>query len=225
VLRQLRREDWTGPPLVLLWTDDRISDFQFDEGRRLLGAALLAIPLVLDRPPAGTPVRIPAPLLEYRNTFQPSGEPSSPVWDYPRKEWHEYARAASVWLKFQLPRELLPLELTSGRMEIHVTGPLGRLEVFGLRRQPGDDRPGAVGGQAVSIDRWDQPVGTRSIPLTDPGVLSIGPDGTLVLGLAVRGPEKKPESDPQAEFDEKPSYWRIEELSLELTGKAVGPQQ
>jgi hypothetical protein len=189
----------------------------------LLGASLLAVPLILDRPAPGTNVRIPAPLLNFRNTMQPGGQPSSPLWDYSRREWNEHASAASVWLSVQLPRMLLPLELTGGRLEIQVTGPLGRLDVLGLQREPGDNRPGAVGGQAVQIRRWDEPVGKLSIPLTDSNMLKIGSDGGLVLGLAVSGPEKKPASDLQDQFDEKPSYWRIEELSLELTGKVIEP--
>ncbi|HEY2252278.1 MAG TPA: hypothetical protein VGH74_14490, partial [Planctomycetaceae bacterium] len=148
VLQHLRRDDWSGPPLLMLWTDDRISAFQFGEERRLLGAALLAIPLVLERPAAGSAVRIPAPFLDYRSTTQPGGQPSSPLWDHAKQEWNEYSSAATVWLKFQLPRELLPLESTGGRLKIRVTGPVGRLEVFGLSREPGDDRTGTAGGQA-----------------------------------------------------------------------------
>ena len=223
VLQDLRKNAWPGPPLLMLWTDQRISRFHFDEGRRLLGASLLAVPLVLERPPANTHVLIPAPLLGYRSTQQPGGEPSSPLFDNSRSAWHEYAGPASVWLKFQLPRELLPLELTGGRLVIQVTGPLGRLEVFGLHRTPGDDRPGALGGQAVSLGRWDHPVGTLVVPLVDSGVLPIGSDGGLVLGLAVQGPDRPPETDSLAQSDEKPSYWRIEELSLELTGKVIEP--
>src|SRR5205085_1156088 len=128
--------------------------------RRLLGASLLAVPVVLERPPANTQIRIPAPLLDYRSIAQPAGDPSTSVWDHSRREWQEYPRAASVWLKFQLPRERLPVELTSGRLVIQVTGQLGRLEVNGLHRKPGDDRPRAIGAAPVSIRRCDQPVGT-----------------------------------------------------------------
>ncbi|HEY2253172.1 MAG TPA: hypothetical protein VGH74_18995, partial [Planctomycetaceae bacterium] len=69
------------------------------------------------------------------------------------------------------------------------------------------------------------PVGARSIALTDSSLLKIGSDGGLVLGLAVRGPEKRPETDPKSQLEFKPSYWRIEELSLELTGKVAERQE
>jgi|GEM_PF-397230 len=221
VLQHLRRDDWRGPPLLMLWTDDRISNFQFDAERRSLGAALVAIPLVLERPAPGTTVRIPSPFLDYRETFQPNGEPSSPLWDHSRREWHEYSSAALVWLKFELPPVLLPLALTGGRLEIQVTGPLGQLEIFGLHREPDDHRPGTVGGQAVSIHRWDQPVGKLSLPLTDLSLLKVGSDGGLALGFAVKGPGPIPQADADSMFAEKPSYWQIEELSLELTGKVI----
>ena len=189
----------------------------------MLGASLLAIPLVWERPPANTAVRIPTPFLDYRTIYQPDNVPSSPLWNYSNREWNPYAGAASVWLKFQLPLDVLPVELTGGRLAIQVTGPLGRLEVFGLHREPGDDRTGALGGKAVSLHIWDQPVGRRPIPIDDFSSLKIGTDGCLVLGFAVRGPEQPAAMDSQAFSDEKPSYWRIEELSLELTGKAVEP--
>jgi len=64
-------------------------------------------------------------------------------------------------------------------------------------------------------------VGNLSLPMNDSSVLKIGPDGGLVLGFAVKGPHRTPESNPQFQFDEKPSYWRIDDLSLELTGKVV----
>ena len=225
VLQDLRRSERLGPPRLLLWTDQHISDLEFDAGRWLLGATLLSVPLVLERPPVNTQVRIPSPLLDYRHTNQPTNQPSSPIWDYSRREWHQYPDGATVWLKFQLPRELLPIELTTGRLVISVTGPLGRLEVFGLHREPGDVRPGAVGGQAVSIHVWDQPVGTLSLPLVDSSLLHVATDGCVVLGFAVKGPDHAVATSPEAQSDEKPSYWKIEELSLELTGKVMAVEQ
>jgi hypothetical protein len=205
----------------MLWADRRICNFHFDDTRRSLGASLVSMPLALERPAANTPVRIPAPLLDYRNTIQPGGEQSSPIWDHARREWQEYPGPASVWLKFQVPLELLPLQLTGGRLTIQVTGPLGRLEVFGLRREAGDDRTGAIGGQAVSISQWEQPVGTLSVPLDDSSLLRIATDGCLLLGFSVKGPDR-PQSSELFE-DQKPSYWRIEGLSLELAGKTLAP--
>src|SRR5205807_8044657 len=109
VLGELAQRDWSGRPLLMLWADPWNAGFQFEGGRRVLGSSLLAIPVVLERPPANTQVRIPAPLLPFRSTTQPDGMPSSPLWDNRRQEWQERSAPSSVWLRFQVPRELLPI--------------------------------------------------------------------------------------------------------------------
>ncbi len=73
---------------------------------------------------------IPAPFLSYVNRQSPDGAQSSAMWDPLASRMAGADGAALVWLSFQVPRELLPLAIERARMDLRVTGPVGRLEVL-----------------------------------------------------------------------------------------------
>ena len=137
------------------------------------------------------------------------------MWDYRSQEWQERDKPASQWLKFYVPHELLPIELTRALLIVDVTGPVGRCELMGLARQrEGNPEP-------VRIDLRRDPVGRVTFEILDGEVLKLGPDGTLVLGLSAGDPER-PELTHPPDQEGKPSYWTIERLSLELWGTTQG---
>lgn len=216
VLPGLFAADSSGPRL-LMWATQWNSGYEFDAGRRRLGGALAAVPLILERPAVKTGVRIPAPLLSYRNTAQPDGTPSSPMWDYRKQEWAERSAPSSSWLKVRLPAALLPLELTRGRVLIQVSGPVGLVEILGLRATAGGDRK-----EVVSIRKWIDPEGTLTVDVSDRDLLQLEPDGTLILGLAAGDPARPELTAPEGEFGKR-SVWRIARFSLELTGIVSEP--
>jgi hypothetical protein len=220
VLPEFFREDSTGRPVFFLWGERRTGGFEFEKERILLGASLIAVPLEIDRPPDGTTVRIPDLFLPFRNTTQPDGSPSSPLWDHRRQEWMESTRQATAWFRFQLPTELLPLELTGARIVITVSGPVGRVEVSALRR--GEDKPGgteASRGEVVSVKTWNAPVGTLSAAeIADSRLLQLDAEGGLILGLAAGEPASVDANGVPALQGSRISAWRIENLSLEVSG-------
>jgi hypothetical protein len=209
----LIREEWSGPPLLVFWANRRNSGFQFDEGRRLLGASLVAVPLVLERPSAGTQVRIPAPFLPYRTTFQPDGAWSS-LWDHRHQEWQERNRPASTWLRIQLPAELLPIELTLARIIVQVSGPVGRFEISALRHR--GEREASEPGKpdVVSVKTWHDPVGTLAVEISDRELLQTSADGGIMLGVAAGDPDRPELTVSQG----KANYWKIEHLAIEIDG-------
>ncbi|HEY3969657.1 MAG TPA: hypothetical protein VGM05_34210 [Planctomycetaceae bacterium] len=217
VLDEMFGEEWSGPPLFMAWTDELRLGIEFDEGRRRLGASLLVIPVVIDRPPAGTELRIPAPLLPFRMVTLPDGTPSSPVWSARRHEWLDRRDFSTVWLKFLVPQALLPIEVTGGRLIVQVTGPVNQMELFGQRHDVAGRPPGAGVAKPVIIERWNDPVGSRTFELVDRNLLQLT-DGGLLLGMTIGDPERK--SNDTLDFDEiKSSPWRIVHLGLELTGR------
>ncbi len=217
VLNQMFGEEWSGLPLLMAWSDDPRLGFEFDEGRGRLGASLLAIPVVIDRPPAGTEMRIPAPLLPFRMVNLPDGTPSSPVWSVRRHEWLDRRDFSTVWLKFLVPKALLPVELTGGRLVVQVTGPVIQMELFGRRPDVAGQPAGTDTAKPVVIERWNDPVGSHTFELADRSLLQLT-DGGLLLGLTMGDPE--PKSIETFDSDVvKSSPWQIVHLGLELTGK------
>lgn len=193
-------------PTLLVWVDPLDLGFRFDEGHRQLGSALVAAPLELERPPAGTEVAIPSPFLPYRTVQAPDdGSAASGLYDYRRREWQDRANASSAWLRFQVPDVLLPLEPLRAKITVQVTGPVGKLEIAGLR-----------GKEAVPLKTWIDPVGTLSVEIADPALLQVVNGGLLlkVSGGVLAFPALTTSSG-------KVNYWRIESLRLDLDAKTA----
>jgi hypothetical protein len=123
---------------------------------------------------------------------------------------------ADSWFRFQVPVELLPVELTRARLVIQVVGPMGRLEISGLRRRL--DADGAP-PEVVSLKVWQDPVGTLPVlELTDRELLRTDADGGFVLGLTA-GEQRPPPVTTEPGYEPQLSRgWQIERLSLELSG-------
>ncbi len=210
LLNNKQRRDYPEQPLLLAWTDRPNADFHFGDGLSSRGSTLMAIPLVLERPRDNREIVIPAPWVSYRNTNAPDGTPPSAMWNYKLKEWQERAAPSSTWLRFQVPRELLPVKASRARVVIQVAGPVGRLELMGLHE-----------GAAQTIQTVTDPVGRLVFELTDPKLLQITEAGELVLGLNAGDPSRPELTHTQGDRDAKVNYWRIESLGLQLWVKPL----
>jgi hypothetical protein len=214
LLTNPQRRDYPAEPQLLFWSDPWNLGFQFDEGRRSFGSALVAVPLKLERPATGTEVSIAAPLLPFRSTFGPDGMPPGGSWDNNRREWQEKAWASSTWLRFQIPPILLPVEVQRGRIVAKVTGPVVKLEIAGYRW---------ADKSVVPIKTWTDPVGTLSMEITNSELISAAADGGLLLRVTGGDTEHPERAQTSPSRDEKLSYWRIESLTLELQIKTIEP--
>ena len=212
LLNDSQRRDYPDEPQLLFWSKPWHLGFQFAQNRQTLGSALVAVPLKLERPPTGTEVSLAAPLLPYRETFGPDGIVPIGLWDYRLREWQQKAFPTADWLRFQIPRVLLPVAVQRGRLVIRVNGPVVRLEVAGLRANLTD---------IVPIKTWDDPVGTLSWELTDSELLSVSADGGLLLRISAGDPKLTDQVTTVSTTDGKLSFWRIESLSLELDVKTT----
>lgn len=211
VLRDLlddpKRRDYPAEPQLLFWSKPWSHGFQFAQNRQSLGSALVAVPLKLQRPPTGTEVSLAAPLLPYRETVGPDDSGSHGLWDYRNREWQQKSLPTATWLRFQVPRVLLPVAVQRGRLTVQVTGPVVRLEIASQRRNQND---------VVPIKTWSDPVGTVSLDITDPEVLQVAADGGLLLRVSAGDPKLLDQVAATPDRDAKMSYWRIESLALEL---------
>lgn len=225
-----KRRDFPDRPQLFFWTDRWQHGFEFGENIKPQNSALVAVPLVFHRPANGTEIVIPPPFLPYVNRVAPDGTPPSTMWNNRRNEWQERADPGTTWLSFQIPKELLPLTPRRARVAIDVSGPVGLIELSGLKN-----------GAAVTLKTVMDPVGSISVEIDDPDVLSIDANGHLSLGLSAGDPKRPeltrtnspPPSSPVPSSDGKQkrtidlnakvNYWRIDSLKLQLWAKTDEP--
>ncbi|MGE0378478.1 MAG: hypothetical protein AB7Q45_23975 [Planctomycetaceae bacterium] len=215
-------------PQLLLWLNDWDHGFRFGDGLARQGETLLTVPLEISRPPTGTEMLIPSPLLGFVSRRPPDGSAPSGFWDEVRGEWQERSSPSSTWLSFQIPRGLLPLRATQARLEVKVSGLMGRIEIMGVRD-----------GEVVSLESVQDPVGSLVFELDDPEILTVSANGELTLGVSAgvsaRPVRSQTESAAVASSDAAGStpqaaaglvstapanYWRIESLSMQLWARA-----
>jgi hypothetical protein len=169
------------------------------------------VPLVLARPATGSEVVIPAPLITYRTVGGPDGTAAGGMFDNRQRQWLERSRPSSVWLEFQVPRELLPLEPAAAQMTVQVNGPVKQLEVAAFHE-----------GQVLPLQTWPDPVGTLTASLAGEKHLQLSPAGTLRLRIAGGGAVTTNQLDAAATASAgRASFWQIESLRLELRGRVL----
>lgn len=208
------RIDYPSQPTLLFWTDPWDLGFEFDAKARSLGAALVAVPLELHRPPTGTEVSIPSPFLIYRPVAGPDGAQPSGLYDPRRREWAEKSWPSSTWLRFQVPQALLPIQPLGGRLAVSVTGPMGKLQIFGARD-----------GQILPLKTWMDPVGTIEFPIPNGDLLTVSENGGILLRIDAGDPDRPELTKTETSDGTKTNYWRIESLNLELKARATEPEK
>jgi hypothetical protein len=109
-------------------------------------------------------------------------------------------------LSFQIPRSLLPLVATKARLEIKVSGPMGRIEILGVKN-----------GAPVSLQTVTNPVGSLVFEIEDAEVLNISDQGDLSLGISAGDPAAGPAPMAVGSAD---NFWRIDSLALQISAKA-----
>ena len=214
LLANPERRDFPDAPCVFVWTEPWDIGFRFGENRRSLGSALLAVPLKLQRPPAGTEVRIASPFLPFHGAIGPDGSPPTGWWDSQRHQWIEKSRPSETWLRFQIPTVLLPITVERGRVTVQVIGPVGKLTLAGLHPKT---------KILVPLKTWTDPVGSLSLEITDPDLLTVSADGGLMLHVSAGNTDLPELAHLQSTEASVLSYWQIESLSLELNAKTIAP--
>jgi hypothetical protein len=194
-------------PHLLVWLNDWDHGFRLGEELQPQGETLISVPVELSRPPAGTEIVIPAPLISYAACLAPDGSLPAGSWDDNRREWQERSSPSLTWLSFQLPPKLLPLKPTKAKVNVKVSGDMGQLEILGVKD-----------GAEVTLQTERNPAGTLVFELDDPTVLDVSLDGRLRLGIkAGIVPNSQPEVSVDPMSGTTASYWRIESLTLQLS--------
>jgi hypothetical protein len=197
-------------PTLLFWSDAWLTGLQLLEPSRHTGSALVALPISIVRPPAGTEILIPWPLLPFRETSGPDQPTPVGLYNYRIRQWMERHEPMSTWLQFQVPPAALPLEAQSAKLVVQVNGPVGKLSVSGLRD-----------GVAVPIHTWTDPVGTLTWNIDEPELLSLSREGQLKLRIAGGDPDRPELTAHRSKDASHVSYWQIESLTLELRARVT----
>ena len=155
---------WEGRNLLLAWADAGELPFRVNEGDRLVGSALLVIPLEFERPEVGTRITIPRAFIPISRLIQ--GRPQQPVL--------EGTYASEMAMLFQLPPSVLPLTIERARLSAKVRCP-GRKFSIVAQSNAGP----------VTLFEAENPLDPIQIEITDSRVLRLDPDGRLRLTLQI----------------------------------------
>lgn len=207
--RQQRRQDIyreavkrTGRPesrnVLLAWAQPIDTHFTLAPGARTVGSALLVIPLRLERPAPGGRVTIPGPFVPYRRLLD--NGPIRPTLDSDQ--------GIDMHLRFQLPAEVLPLQVERARLVGKINAPGRRVTAAGR-----------AGDQLVELHRVESPLDPIRVDITEERLLRPDEEGGLHVHVAVSELLGGREAGPGTlRVNER---WTVEYLELEVVGRAA----
>ncbi|MDH3717196.1 MAG: hypothetical protein OES79_03655 [Planctomycetota bacterium] len=208
-LRNLLRREEQAPyaerPTLLTWAAPLATGFEFGEETQQLGAALVAIPLEIERPANNTEFVIPSPLVDYQAIPAPGRPAIGTLYDNDKRVWlGQRTIAGDVYLRFQVPPALLPVEVQTVTMVLAITAPNRTLELLGRS-----------GDRYELIERRDSPVGIVRFEVAQADLLQMDQDGGLRFGLKIG------ELAGEARAGIHTAGWNIEDVQLELRGRTI----
>lgn len=177
-----------GPPVLYAWADPVDTHFDLARGARATGSSLLVLPLRLGHAAAGQRVTVPGPLVPYRRIIDGRSTPPT----------LEFSQPADMELRFQLPREVLPLKVERARLLARIEAPGRRVTISGR-----------ADGAPVELYRAESPLDPILVEVADERLLRPDEDGGLrfnvSLGELLAG-------------DAGSQKWIINYLELEVSG-------
>jgi hypothetical protein len=192
-------------PTLLFWTQPLdLKSGQLD-AEPPDGSALFMVPVEIQRPPAGTTVRIPAPFIHYRGIPINGTQATPSFFSNSMGTWSEYPSASRITLRFQLPADLLPLAAERATLSLKITAPMRDVTIQAV-----------VGNQATQIARYTSPVRVVEIDV-DESLIDLDSEGGLRLTLSVGDVESA--SDASAPVQDR--YWKVDWLQLEFHGRTL----
>jgi hypothetical protein len=186
-----------GRPLLFVWAKPVDMHFALAPNSRLTGSALLVVPLRLERPASGERVTIPGAFVTYRQIARLGA--MQPV--------KESSQALDMRLRFQLPTVALPFKVEQARLVIKIDAPSRRVVVSG-----------EADGKPVELHRVESPLDPIRVTLGEERLLHLDNQGGLYVNLSISDMVNGRDKQMDATLVEE--KWRIEDISLEVTGRA-----
>jgi hypothetical protein len=180
-----------GRDLLFAWTDPLDPPLLRAAGARVVGGALLAVPMEFERTPPGTRVLVPRGLVPFRRVTEGPIQLAAVL---------ASSREVNMRLRFQLPPAVVPFEVERATLSVQARAPFRRLTIGGVRD-----------GRTVPAFADAAPVEAFRVDLTDPALLRTDATGGLLIDVAV-GP---------ATGGPPETTWKIESLALEVVGRTA----
>jgi hypothetical protein len=193
---------------MALWSELLPLGVPLPEAVRQTGAALVTVPVEIERSPPGVRAVIPAPLIPYR-AVQLERRPHASAYSNATQEWVTLQLPTETWLRFQLPVAVLPFALERATLTVNIDAPSRPVEVLGRS---------AAG--SVSLGLWQTPRGRQRLDIDRPESLRVDAQGGIRLGLRI-GAEPSAPTVPAAAAPPGPS-WTVVSVALEVAGTSAG---
>jgi hypothetical protein len=198
-------------PMLLAWARPLDLGFVISEGAKQVGWALLPIPLKVDPVPADTEVVIPSTFVDFRQVAGLDERISSAYGNY-RREWMVQRRASRIWLRFQIPKEVLPLTIKRATLKLKINAPSWSAHICGVSDM-----------REVPLQTLSGPVGAFQVPIHEPKALTLDDDGGLLLGIVV-DQDKGGDLAAADGTRNRGAPWNMESVQLEVSGVTLPPQ-
>ena len=163
-------------PMLLDWPSAAMPMVHLTHNPVTMNQTLLVIPLEMQRSAVGTHVEIPWPYLPYRLVPGPGLHAPAPVYNTRNHRWlQDLSSPARIFVRFQLPRQVLPVRLTSATLTIKLSSPGRPVSVLVREHGKWIQIGAAING------------GTMVLHPTLPELSSIGPAGGWQCEIVVGG--------------------------------------
>ncbi len=189
--------------LLLGWTDPFDLQFEFPEGVRKIGAALVAIPLSIDAPKSGQRMLIPSSFVHLQTVAGPSGVAGgSPLYNMRTGQWVEAKSASQIWLRCSPPAELLPAKIDKAVIRMKATIPSRKLTIASF-----------TNGQVAPVFERANVIGPIEITIDGANSLALDSENGFLLGIMV-----SEEVDPSKQAGGV--QWKVDYLQVEIHASA-----
>jgi hypothetical protein len=162
--------------------------------------------LEIEPTPPGTSVIIPSAFARSEPAPAPDGTPAIALFDPQTREPVERTGETDAWVRFELPPQVVPLDLEEVTVSFAVKGAVGTVELLGRS-----------GDRTESLHVWRSPAGALQVKVRRRDVLGLDDRGGIRLGFRVRGSERPVEKSPGRAALAR--YWQIDSVRVEASGR------
>jgi hypothetical protein len=201
--------EWGYPrqPTLLAWTELLPAPLALESHIGLSGSTLLAIPLTIERTPAGGRFAVPATFIRPQLVRDELGV--SPAYNSRTGEWvDELTGPMIAKFRFVLPKQILPCRIDRAHVSISLSAPSRNLRIYGFQK-----------GESVLLHEQVNPNGSYRIPIERAETLSVDGQGAIVLSLQISS-QRDVEDERRIEAYRQ-SAWRVHYMRVDVEGRAL----